>query len=492
VNNDGTGDVCQLFDPDEDGVPDNGGSAPCPDGVTEDCNDNCPDNYNPDQSDVNNDTIGDACQPDDTDSDGIPDDDDNCPLDFNPDQSNLNYGGVDDDGSGDACEPGDTDGDGIPDDGGAAPCGDGETVDCDDNCRFYPNPDQANVNASDNDFGDLCEPGDFDDDGKPDDDSDGDGVIDPFDNCPLDENPDQSDFDDDWVGDVCEDSDDDSLLDSDDNCPATPNTSTRGTCSAGLVGLTCTTDPDCDFDTTPGVCSNDQEDADTDGVGDLCDNCPGVPNSDQSDVNGDGIGDVCQPEDLDGDGWPDSEDNCPDEGVENWNPDQTDTDGDGDGDACDLDDDGDDEPDVSDNCVTTPNASLLGTCTAGLVGDPCTTRPDCDFDTDDGVCSNDQEDSDSDGVGDVCDNCATTPNGPDQGTCTADKVGDPCVENSACDLDPDSGLGVCSLGQENADGDLLGDVCDPTPVPEPGAMALLLSGLALLRALVWHRQRGRR
>jgi sugar lactone lactonase YvrE len=131
----------------------------------------------------------------------------------------------------------------------------------------------------------------------------------------------------------------------------------------------------------------------------------------------------------DGDWIPDPVDNCPNDD----NPDQADTDGDGDGDACDLDDDGD-------------------------------------------------------GVEDLLDNCPADPNGPAQGSCFAGDEGALCMAHSECDLSPTEG--VCSLDQEDTDSDGVGDVCDPTPVPEPGAMALLFSGLALLRALVWHRRRG--
>lgn len=76
-------------------------------------------------------------------------------------------------------------------------------------------------------------------------------------------------------------------------------------------------------------------DGDGDGVPDSTDNCPTVPNPDQADGDGDGIGDACDqtpggPDD-DGDGVPNDRDNCPTVP----NPDQADSDGDGIGDACD-------------------------------------------------------------------------------------------------------------------------------------------------------------
>ena len=80
--------------------------------------------------------------------------------------------------------------------------------------------------------------------------------------------------------------------------------------------------PDADGDGIPDASDNvtisnpDQADADTDNIGDLCDNCATVANADQADQDGDGIGDAC--------------DNCP--AVPN--PDQADSNEDGVGDAC--------------------------------------------------------------------------------------------------------------------------------------------------------------
>lgn len=89
---------------------------PCPADVANDADgdglcestDNCPTVENENQSDVDADGVGDACEPDD-DGDGVIDDADNCPLLANPDQLD-----VDEDGAGDACDA-DADGDAVSD-----------------------------------------------------------------------------------------------------------------------------------------------------------------------------------------------------------------------------------------------------------------------------------------------------------------------------------------------------------------------------------------
>jgi len=80
------------------------------------------------------------------------------------------------------------------------------------------------------------------------------------------------------------------------------------------------TGSDCGFDTdSDGVgdlCDNcvtvrnfDQADLDHDGVGTSCDNCPTTPNSLQEDFDGDGAGDECDP-DIDNDGVLNVQDVC--------------------------------------------------------------------------------------------------------------------------------------------------------------------------------------
>lgn len=126
-------------------------------------------------------------------------------------------------------------------------------------------------------------------------DSDGDGVIDRFDNCQNVFNPGQEDADRDGVGDAC------------DNCRLTANVDQADTDSNG-VGDACQnedfydSDRDTDNDGRPDISDNcptqfnpDQADADRDGLGDACDNCPSVANPNQNDSNQNGVGDKCDP-----------------------------------------------------------------------------------------------------------------------------------------------------------------------------------------------------
>ncbi|MBN2495577.1 MAG: thrombospondin type 3 repeat-containing protein [Deltaproteobacteria bacterium] len=102
---------------------------------------------------------------------------------------------------------------------------------------------------------------------------------------------------------------------------------------------------------------NGRLDDDGDGHPDSEDNCPVVPNPAQRDEDSDGVGDACEreppPSDLDWDYVPNERDNCP----EVFNPDQANADDDPLGDACDPDDDNDGILDAADRCplIADPN-----------------------------------------------------------------------------------------------------------------------------------------
>jgi hypothetical protein len=205
-------------------------------------------------------------------------------------------------------------------------------------------------------------------------DTDGDGVADEEDNCPLVANEAQADGDQDGTGDVCDncpaqensdqaDQDDDQVGDTCDNCPNTRNTSQEDGDADG-AGDGC--------DVCVSVSDPDQTDTDSDALGDACDNCPADANPEQADQDEDGAGDTC--------------DNC--QGLAN--PGQTNTDEDAFGDAC-------------DNCPEVANDEQADQDLDG-VGNPCDNcRP---------VANPEQSDIDGDGTGDICDSCI--PGGPDR------------------------------------------------------------------------------
>jgi len=159
--------------------------------------DNCPDIYNTDQMDIDNDGIGDVCDVcpfdpyDDIDGDGICGDADNCPTIPNALQEDSDLDGI-----GDLCDncPGDANEhqDDIDEDFVGDPC---------DNCPDLPNTDQANDDADT--LGNVCDNcPEVENDDQSDIDSDGYGDL--CDNCPENYNPDQTDSNGNGVGDACD------------------------------------------------------------------------------------------------------------------------------------------------------------------------------------------------------------------------------------------------------------------------------------------------
>ena len=85
--------------------------------------------------------------------------------------------------------------------------------------------------------------------------------------------------------------------DADDDCPQDFDPERRDADGDGL-GDVCDADLDGDGvpnaeDNCPTVRGADQTDGDGDGLGDFCDNCPDVPNTNQFDCDRDGIGNAC-------------------------------------------------------------------------------------------------------------------------------------------------------------------------------------------------------
>jgi len=253
---------------------------------------------------------------------------------------------------------------------GTAAAQDDPPFECDDNFGECGTPQQSGGGGGGGGGSILINNTDLGDTYQYADDYDDDGIEDPYDNCPFEANPAQSDDDGDDIGTGC------------DNCPNAFNPD-QADIDGDKLGNAC--DQDMDGDAVPNsedICPQNpdplQKDTDDDGLGDACDddmdgdgvsnledNCPLVPNPDQSDDDPGVWGDACDDDD-DGDGIRNTFDNCPQ--VANY--DQEDADQDGMGNACDSDMDGDEVLNYSDNCPVVPNPEQAD-ADRDKIGDKC-------------------------------------------------------------------------------------------------------------------------
>jgi hypothetical protein len=108
--------------------------------------------------------------------------------------------------------------------------------------------------------------------------------------------------------------------------------------------------------------------------------------------------------------------------------------------------------------VTDPNANLPAGDLWGWVE---TYRTGCGSQESDPLKLVAGGDSDHDGIADEQDNCPNKPNGPELGTCVpgSEKSGATCMSDADCVVGCSSN-GFCSKNQEDSDADGVGDVCD--------------------------------
>jgi Leucine-rich repeat (LRR) protein len=198
-------------------------------------------------------------------------------------------------------------------------------------------------------------------------DTDGDGIPDSQDGCPIDGSKTEPGVCGCGISD--NDKDNDGTPNCNDDCDNDPNKTSPGICGCGVA------DTDTDSDGTPD-CNDDcdnSKDTDGDGINDCDDGCPGDPQKINSGICGCGVADT----DTDNDGTPNCKDNCDDD----------------------------------------PNKTEIGICGCGIA--------DVDTDEDGAVDCNDSDD-DNDGISDLIEDSA-----PNDGDSNNDGILDSLQNNLA-------------------------------------------------------------